>query len=263
MTEEEKKYQKELWKQDRILARREEWKKIRKLGPGARLQYFWDYYKFVLVIAAACVIVVYLTVTMIQGARTHTLLYVCFLNTDALDPDTETLQEDYIENRGGLEKNEEMVFDSSVFIDPNASGTSQRDVAASIKITSYVGAGTLDAFLAPSDVTVYEQENGMLLQLEKILSEEEIASLSESGRLYYEKEPETEVQNAERSAEASLNTQAGDGMHIYAVRVDDADVLRNYDIYAEDKPVWFSVIGNSDRTEEAARFLRFLLGQEE
>ena len=53
MTEEEKKQQNEHWKQDRIRARREEWEKIRKLGPGAKLQYLWDYYKIVLALAAA------------------------------------------------------------------------------------------------------------------------------------------------------------------------------------------------------------------
>ena len=291
MTEEEKKQQKELWKQDRIRARREEWEKIRKLGPGAKLQYLWDYYKIVLALAAALVLVIYLAVTMIQGARTSTLLYACFLNTDTLDPDTETLQNDYIEARGGMKKLQNMVFDSSVWVN--------------------LGAGALDVFLAPSYVTKFEQENGLLMDLGKLLTEEEIRTLSEAGYLYDDKVPETEnlsrdqgrLKQEEAANEATateqtgndgaqtrlmketeseilpdrtsegafgpasgqeevaLPTQPGEGMHIYAVRIDPSGVIGNYDIYAPDRQVWFSIIGNSGRTEESIQFLRFLLGK--
>lgn len=241
MTEEEKKHQKELWKQDRIRQRHEEWEKIKGLGFGARLQYLWDYYKIVLAIAAAAALVVYLIVTMIQGSRTETLLYVCVLNADELDPDTEHLQEDYIKARGGLEKMQNMVFDASIYVNPDATGTSQQDVAAAIKITSYVGAKSLDAFLAPFNVTEYEQEGGMLLALDEILTQEEIDALGEAGCLYYAKESDQE--------------------HIFAVRIDQAGVIGNYDIYGEEQ-VWFSMIGNSTRIEETARLLHFLLGEE-
>ena len=147
MTEEEKKQQKELWKQDRIRARREEWKKIKSMGTGAKLQYLWDYYKIVLAIAIGLAFTAYLIVTIIQGSRMSTILYTCFLNVDELDPDTETLREDYIRARGGTKKTENITFDSSVVVNPDSTGTTQQDVAASIKITSYTGAGALDVFL--------------------------------------------------------------------------------------------------------------------
>ena len=321
MTEEEKKHQKELWKQDRIRERREEWEKIRSMGTGAKLQYFWDYYKIVLVFAAALILVLYLAVTMIQGFRMHALLYACFLNVEELDPDTETLLADYVEARGGKKKTEQIVFDSSVFIDPDSTGTTQQDVAAAIKITSYTGAGALDVFLAPPYVTAYEQESGMLMNLEDVLTKEEIKRLGDAGFLYYASEPETDrvtgelVQTEKPSVESAgagkdetaqakaaaddvragagedetaqakaaaddvragagkeetaqtkeyaLNTRAGDGMHIYAVRIDPAGVIGRYDIYADHSQVWFSIIGNTPRSEEAVRFLHFLLAEEE
>ena len=297
MTEEEKKQQKELWKQDRIRARHEEWLKIRNMGAGARIRYFWDYYKIVLAIALAAVLLIYLGVTIFLGMQTKMLLYVCFLNTDVLDPDTETLRGDYIQARGGLEKMQDIIFDSSVWVNPDADGTSREDVAASIKITSYVGAGTLDVFLAPSYVTKYEQELGMLMKLEDVLTPDEIRVLGEAGCLYYEKEPETDAKTGApiinrtdtetegaagfaadngqstrdgtqesaffREEEYPLNTRPQDGTHIYAVRIDPAGVIGNYEIYGDGRQVWFSVIGNSARTEEAVRFLHFLLGKED
>ena len=320
MTEEEKKHQKELWKQDRIRERRAEWEKIRSLGTGAKLQYFWDYYKIVLVFTAVLILAVYLAVTMIKGFRMHTLLYACFLNVEELDPDTETLLADYTRARGGMKKTEQIVFDSSVVIDPDSTGTTQQDVAAAIKITSYTGAGALDVFLAPSNVTAYEQESGMLMNLEDVLTKEEIRRLGDEGDLYYASEPETDrvtgelvqrekssggtaqtekssggTAQTEKSSDGSpqtqkpsgetaqaekppgetaqagetaqtdldLNTRAGDGMHIYAVRIDPAGVIGKYDIYGDNSQVWFSVIGNTPRSDEAVRFLRFLLAEEE
>ena len=268
MTEEEKKYQKELWKQDRIRQRKEEWEKIKSLGFGPRIRYFWDYYKIVLVIAAAVALAIYTAATMIHCARTRTLLYACFLNTDELDPDTAHLQEDYIRARGGIEKMQEIVFDSSVDVDPDADGTSQQDVATSLKIAAYTGAGTLDVFLAPFDVTKFEQEDGMLLALDELLTQEEIGNLSGNGCLFYghafgtDQMTETPLTGTDQMTETSfVDTQPREDMQIYAVRVDPAGVIGNYSIYG-DEPVWFSIIGNSSRTEEAVQFMRFLLAEE-
>ena len=235
---------------------------------------------------------------------------------------------------------QEITFDSSIYVDPDSSGTSQRDVATMIKITSFVGAGAVDVFLTPSYVTEFEQENGLFLPLEDVLTAEEIQKLGQEGCLYYAEEPETESLSGSgeqreteqhgrqpetgqaagsqgqtgtdqaagsqgqpdtdqaaglqgqpgtdqaagsqgqsgtdqaaglqgqtdggtltRNDEYPLNTQPGNGSHIYAVRVDQAGVIGDYSIYA-DRQVWFSIIGNSSRTEEALRFLHFLLGGE-
>lgn len=281
MTEEEKKHQKELWRQDRIRARREEWKKIRTLGPGARLRYFWDYYKIVLVIAAMAIFAVYLTFTVIRGIRTDTLLYVCVVNSNVLDPDTEHLTDDYIQARGGIGNMQEIQFDSSLYIDPEASGTSQQDVAASMKIAAFTASASMDVFLTPPNVAAYEQESGMYMALDELLTEDEIERLGSEDCLYYAAEPETELlpdlpdetldetetilkkkaETGDVEGAFSLNTAKGDGMGIYAVRVDQAGVIGNYSIYA-DTPVWFSIIANAPHTEEAVRFLHFLLGEE-
>ena len=276
MTEEEKKHQKELWKLDRIQARREEWEKIRKLGAGARIQYFWDYYKFVLVIIAGAALAVWLVFNVILGMRTEFLLYVCVLNSEELDPDVEHLQEAYVRSRGGVEGMQEIVLDSSIYVNPDAAGTTQHDVAVTMKIAAYVGAGKVDAFLAPPYVTQYEQKNGMYQPLEGLLTTEEIRELGAAGCLYYADEPETESPSAmeyethpvtggrqdsgAKDGAYALNTQPSDGSHIYAVRVDQAGVIGQYPIYA-DAEVWFGLIGNAPHTEEAMRFLHFLLGK--
>lgn len=348
MTEEEKKRQKELEKQERLQARQEELEKIKGLGFGAKIQYFWDYYKIVLVIIVVIIFIIYLIFNVIQGLRTDRLLYVCFLNCDELDADTEGLKAGYIEARGGVDNMQEITFDSSVVVNPNSNGTGQQDVASSIKITSYIGSGSMDAFLTPSYVTEFEQKGGIYMPLEDLLTEEEIRELGENGCLYYASEPETDADgaivmqtelqdafsteaemktssgDAETAAgtsgisgsagtesgapgtaetesgasgtagtesgtsgtagnesgaadsaeteadsantagqvtEYALNTEPGNGMHIYAVRVDQAGVIDKYRIYA-DRQVWFSVIGNAPHVEETMNLLHFLLGED-
>ncbi len=344
MTDEEKKRQNELEKQERIQARREELEKIKGLGFGARIQYFWDYYKIVLVIIAVVIFVIYLIFNVIQGLRTERLLYLCVLNSDELDADTESLKADYIEARGGLKGMQEITLDSSMYVNPYSNGTSQQDVASAVKITSYIGSGAMDAFLTPSYVTEFEQKSGIYMKMDDLLTEEEIKELGDNGCLYYASEPETDEEGAlliysetesltDTEAEApdksetvdmagseesdksetanaaeadepvkseivdaaepdepvksetsgaaetetdaaadtqnalsaeteyALNTEPGDDRHIYAVRVDQAGVLGNYDIYA-DRQVWFSLIGNASHVEEAMNFLHFLLGED-
>ncbi len=353
MTKEEKKQQDELWKQEKLQERREELEKIKNLGFRAKLRYFWDYYKIVPIIIGVILFIVYMVFNVVRGVNTDMLLYVCTINCDELDPGTDQLKEAYIEARGGIEKSEQMMIDSSLYVDPEATGTSQRDVAASVKITSYVGSGAMDVFLAPSNVTDFEQKNGFYMALDDLLTKEEIQRLGEAGCLYYAKEPETDedgmlliyketeqtqeedfatsgpeeafsasgqdqsgedegqtpsetlteqevqsvssgdqadeesrtgaksgadtLQDTEADTESAaystagnsprleteyiLNTEKQDDMHIYGIRTDQGGLLEKYQIYY-DRPVWFSVIANSSHTEEAMRFLHFLLGED-
>ncbi len=305
MTKEEKKQQDELWKQDKIKERKEEWEKIKNLGFGARLGYFWDYYKFILIIIAIILFIIYMIMNVIRGLNTDMILYVCAINSDDLAPNTDQLKADYIEARGGKKSSEEMTIDTSVYLNPNGNGTSQQDVAASVKITSYVGSGSMDVFLAPADVADFEQTNGFYKPLDDLLTEEEISRLGQEGCLYYETEPETDENGIlvlhqfsetdfgpqeggsaetepddgtgengkeqtadsetmpveEAETEMVLNTEPGDGKKIFAVRVDQGGLLEKYDLYY-DRPIWFSIIGNSSHTEEAIRFLHFLLGED-
>ena len=67
MTEEEEKREKELRRQDRAQAREMELRKIRELSGKERIRYFWDYYKFVLVIILVVSFTAYIIVNMIGG----------------------------------------------------------------------------------------------------------------------------------------------------------------------------------------------------
>ncbi len=276
MTEEEIKREKELRKLDRAKARAEEWNKIRSLGAGARIRYFWDYYRIVLVFLLIMIATGYVILTMIRGAGTKTLLYTCILNVDEPDPDAEGLTEDFAQSIGGIGKHDEIVFDTSIRTDPEAVGISQLDVANTMKMTALLQSAILDVCLAPPEVMEYLQEQGMLLELDDLLDNEAKAEFSESDCLYYAPEPlydeetgelilpETELKEEDTKnghEPEQSGTQERD-TYIYAVRVDQEGILNRYGIH-EGKETWFSVAGNSQRTEMAMKLLDYLLGKTE
>ena len=259
MTEEEKRKEKEYLKLEAQKARREEWEKIRSLGTGAKIQYFWDYYKIVLVLAVVLITVIYIIVNMVIGFRTHVLLYTSILNVNELDPDTGRLTSDFAEYAGGIKKREKIEFDTSIHLDPNSSGTSQAEVANTMKMTALLQTGILDTCLAPGETMQFLQEQGMFLK----------AEYQDSGYLYYAPEPlydeETGAlilpQTEGDGEETSGSLAAADRpQHIYAVRVDQSGVLLRYGIHVADE-VWFSVIGSCDHTEMAMKLFDFLSGK--
>ena len=269
MTEEEKRKEKEYLKQEAAKARKEEWEKIRSLGTGARIRYFWDYYKFVLVIGFFVIMAVYFIANMVIGSRIERLLYTCIMNVDEIDADSELLAKDFEQSLGGIGKWERVEFDLSLRIDPDSSGTSQADVANTMKMTALLQTGTLDVCIAPPAVTRFLQEQGMFLSLDDLLDEDLKAEYRDSGYLYYAPEPlydeETGAlilpQTEGDGEETSGSLAAADRpQHIYAVRVDQSGVLLRYGSHVADE-VWFSVIGSCDHTDMAMRLFDFLSGK--
>ena len=294
MTKEEKKREDELLKQEARQARKEEWAKIKSLGPGARLQYLWDYYKHVVVILVLAAVGVHVVITAVKGARTQTLLYACLVNAGGMETGEEEMLADFKERIGGIDERRQLItFDTSLYIDPYSSRMTQQAVTASMKMTTLVHAGMLDALIAPGDVTDYLQQSGYLLALDDILDEELIERLTEAGCLYYDDEPpqiltempeeelpEEEQQSGDRTASGAAdtepegdgetgdrktvyaaNTEPEEGQKIYAVRVDQTGILERYGLY-DAGDAWFSMTGSVRHPDMAKQLLSFLLEEE-
>lgn len=254
----------EVWVRDRKKERRQEWEKIKSLGWKARLGYFWDYYKIVLIFAAAVLILISVVRTMIRGAMTDRILQVTLLNTDTLNTDTDALRGGFIKQIGGLKKNQDITFDSSITI--NTDAKSQMDLAADMKLTIYAQAQELDVVLGPAAVMDYVQQEGMFLDLTKVFSSKQLENLEKAGDLYYDAEPviETEKDGTTPVPQADtdmeyLDSEPGEGKKPWAVRVDNGPVLDGYVIYG-DEPVYAAVIANTQHKEMSVRFLNYLKG---
>lgn len=270
MTEEEEKREKELRRQDRAQAREMELRKIRELSGKERIRYFWDYYKFVLVIILVVSFTAYIIVNMINGARTETILYTCILNVDALESEDEMLHDDFVQSLGGIGKRQEIVFDTSINIDPEASGTSRADVANTMKMTALLQGGMLDACIAPAHVMEFLQQQGMLLELDDLLERDQKAELTAGGYLYQALPPLFDEETGALLLPEEIESEQGGGTLqaanpdrepcIYAVRIDQTGVLDRYGLFG-DEEIWFGIIGSSDHTDMCLELLRFLSEQ--
>ncbi len=264
MTDEEKKKEKEYLKQEYAKARKEEWEKIKGLGTGARIQYLWDYYKIVLVIAAFVILTVYIIVNMIIGARTETLLYTCIMNVDEMDSNDEQLVEDFTQSIGGITKRQKIEFDSTMRIEPASDGTTQLAVASTVKMTAFLQSALLDVCLGPKEVAEFMQQQGTLLPLDDELDRDLKAEYEAGGYLYYAPEPLYDEETGavilpETEADGSVSESAASDreQHIYAVRVDQSGVLERYGIHVG-KEVWFCIVRNSQHKEMAMKLFEFL-----
>ncbi len=296
MTEEEIKKEKELRREDNRRERQEEWDKIRSLGWKARIQYFWDYYKFVLVLIVALIFIISLVRTMITGALTDVILNVAVLNPDTMSSDTVLMEEDFGNYLGGLGKREEIHFDSSIYIKENP--LSQADTMGETKLTVFSAAGSMDACLVPEEVFNYLQPKGVFKKLDDLLDDERKSAWA--GELCYAEEPpeltedsavaDTEgpaEENTAESADAAAKENAGDsadaaakedagksaeeaaeagaadheGKGIYGVRVDENGRMDDYIIYG-DEPVYLCIFSTAKNVDTALEFLDFMKGME-
>jgi hypothetical protein len=279
MTEEEERIEMELRRQDRQRARQEEWEKIKSLGWGARIGYFWDYYKFVLVVLIFVIVSISIVRTMIIGSMTDMILEVSVLNTDTLASDAALLREDFVEYLGGLGKHEEIQIDTSVNVVENA--RSQADMMGDMKLTVFAAAGELDVCLAPENIMIYLQKKGMFRSWDDLLTEEQRSlwapefymcpdpdqkaltdqALGTGGES--EKDPQEEGPDSASAADSDEGDGKADSFksqeHIYGIRVDENGILDNYIFYGEE-PVYLCVVGNTRHEDTVRTFLEFMKG---
>lgn len=136
------KHESDLTKQEK---RQLEKEKIKGLSFKERLVYLWTYYKIVLVIALAAVLVIGMVATMVHNAREINLLSVVVADGDPLnDKAQETLQKDFLKLLGSGSKREKV----SVSLTSTAQDGSGSEVKAMIDISG----------IAENDVVICNQQ---------------------------------------------------------------------------------------------------------
>ncbi|MDY5580474.1 hypothetical protein, partial [Porcincola intestinalis] len=187
MTDEEKKLERQQEKEEQREKRRQERQKIASLHGKKRLQYLWDYYKVWLVFLAIAIVAVNIAVTIVRGLMTKTLLQVSALSA-GYNATGDQMQEDFSSYIGGLKKHEELSFDLSIDLHPGE--VTQAEQVADVKLQVQVSSGTLDVVLVPDYAFSYIQQRGMLMNLDDVLSPEEIETYGKAGDLAYASAPD-------------------------------------------------------------------------
>lgn len=159
---------------------KEEREAIKNAPIGKKIEYFLDYYK---VHTCVVLIVLFVVISLVNTflTKTETVLSCAIANATEDSVLVEELTADVIEALGIDEKEESISFDSSYYLDYE---TQDYNHTVSIqKIVTVISAKTIDIITANDQTFGYMAYGGYLMNLESILTEEEL--LEYEGQFFY------------------------------------------------------------------------------
>ena len=232
---------------------REDKKAFRSLPLSGKLQYFWDYYKFVLIILLVLIIAVHEGIGIARKARTKTLLSIVMMNNyfgeEAVGYMIKRFEEEL-----GAGKRETVEVDTSIAIEPEIE-LSQSNMAAQIKLIGLNESRDLDVIIFPERDLDWLQNQGVLMPLEEVIDEETFRDLGLDPVMGYERFFSEPDENG--NIEVMEDTE---NEHVYAVNYGTDSFLTDSGIYFGEGDIMIGFGIRSERTDAGIRFLEFLAG---
>ncbi len=214
---------------------REELKKLKELTWGQRFGYIWDYYKPLMVAVLVIAALVSIGVTIYKNKQIDHLLNVYMVNCDPVSTDGEALAQSFGEYLGGLDKNQEVTFDTSISLDDD---TSEYGMAGQMKLVTLSAAGEIDILLLDPESYLTYSDADYFADLTTLLSEELLAAWSDLL--------------------IGADGEPADGGAAYAVDLTDSPVLVQTGAYG-DGTVYGCVLGRQEYSELCDDLFEFLL----
>jgi len=139
-------------------------KKLSELKGKKKLEYLWEYYKWVLVAAAGFLLVACVIVTAVRGASSKELLCVLMADAEMKDSSNESMA---TQIKQILDPTSNKNY---VTIAPNCytSSDGNLDYNSAMLMTVRVASGELDAVILPEKVYQNYNKQGMFLSVEKV-----------------------------------------------------------------------------------------------
>lgn len=140
-----------------------QWDTVRNLKGKKRLEYLRNYYKFLLVIVAAVILIVYVICVMVQGSRENTVLSVVIVDAAQTDENAaETLEKQILEVLGAEGK-----YDQAEIVLSATSGRTDEEIAKLRVALSVVAEA--DIVLCNEEVYEEYKAQGAFADTEKLL----------------------------------------------------------------------------------------------
>lgn len=233
---------------------------IRQKSLKEKLAYFFDYYKWH---TLAVVILVAAVISLIiqQINRKDCALYVCLLNTTAID-----WTEDYVksfEEYAGIDRSKyEAIFDTTMYI--NLVGRDTLTSSSFQKLAVYIAAGDLDLLVTSPEIIQYYVDQKIFIDIREILTPEQI-TLYEPYFFYVDQT----IVDAVIETEAKGEIYKGDFSDPrqpeimenpipVGIFLDDCPRLKE-SVMFYDKEVVLSVIVTSSHVETSLKFIDYIM----
>lgn len=240
---------------------REEREALKNGTPKQKLQYFWDYYKWYVIIGAIVVIMAGSFIRDILSNKEHGF-FAAFLNTQEDEVSAEAFRSDLAERLNIDTDNYEVIVDTSMSI--SATSNDEATLNNMQRLSIYTGTGDLDILAADAPAFLRYASTDMFYDLRDILSKEQLDEYS--SYLYYIDMDEVNAQmeasknENDRYVAKEYDHHAPENMSApvpIAICIQDCSKLQGvYDFLEGDIPMGFLI--NTSRLNEALTFLEYL-----
>ena len=230
---------------------------FRDMSPRDRLDYIYTYYKWPILLGLIALIIlssaVYRRVT-----QKEPLVYVAVANV-AMGDELETeLTAGYLDFRGADPRKQEVFFYKDLYLSDDPDPTNHEYYYASrLKVMGAVQAQKMDLLLMNREAYDYLSQGGYLLDLSALLEESE----SEYAPELLQRLTENEVVLSDNTVDYLL--READSVERVTETVKNGVPVSDLPLFARagvDGELFVGIIGNCPRTEEAIRYLGYLLG---
>lgn len=207
-------------------------KKLKEMSRKDKIWYIWEYYKFHILFSLIGLFLLIQVGTVMYSSSYTTLLHCMYLNSYGDEINLEPLEDGF---GAYIEKGtKDIILGESAFISFDEEAT-EYSYASMAKISAMVSAQELDVLIGDTTSTDHYTTLGAFSDLEAILPEDLLASLSD--RLYY------------ATDEAGKKVAA-------AIDLSGTDFVKDSLLF-QDKPL-LGIISNSQRTPCALELIRYI-----
>lgn len=241
---------------------KQERENIKNGTPKQKLTYFWDYYKWHVIIG---VIVIIAVVSFIHqmATRKETAFYALMLNATEYNylEDTSVNTAAFTEYAGIDENKYQVIYDTSVQIGTEAGD----DYNSAQKLMVYIAAAELDVMVSDSDSLLKYAYQGQFRDLRDFLTKEQLAEYEDSfyyvdGAVIAEIEAASDAYNFDYEPEYGDPRRPEDMEEPIPVGIflnESNPLLKDYYFRGDDVVV--SVLINTQRPELSSEFIDFLM----
>ena len=232
---------------------------LKTLKGRTKIEYIWDYYKLPLAILG---VLLYILAYMLYGHFTarDPVLYVALVNVNAGGNLKKGLGEDFLGHRNlNPSKNKLELYTGLYLTDDELNENHQYTYASRMKILAVIDGELLDVVLMNKEAFDAFSQNGYLYALEDFLPQED------SG-LYNAIKPDLaanivilEDNQEELMFDSSASYHAVTEEHYYGIDLSRTTLIDSAGFH---EPVYFGIVANSPRTDNAVDYLKYLYNYE-
>ena len=226
---------------------------FRAMGPGERLGYIWDYYKWPILLGLLLLLVLG-SVLHRQLTKKEPVLYLAFANVATGEDLEQELTEGYLLEAGLNEKRQEVYLYRDLYLSDEADTLNHEYAYASkMKLMGAVSAQTLDLVLMNREAWDLLSRGGYLQELDS-------ASLSEALLPFLR---ENEVILSDNSIEYQLGEAPEQIIETRtAANALEVNALPLFAAAGFPEPVYLGLVANSPRTAACLDYLNYLISEE-